>query len=548
MNGEAGHLDEARDAFARRNWVRARDGFIAARAHGPLSSDDTYALADAAWWLGLIDEALARYEDAYRLYLDEERPRQAAVTAFGIGYTLALRGDSAVGSGWMGRAVRLLEGEAESAEHGYLVFIDLEEALGAGDLETALARARDLQAMGRRFADSTLVALGVVGEGRALIKQGQVRRGLALLDEGMLAAVSERMDPSWAGNIYCSVMIACHELADVRRAAEWTQATARWCESMPAAGPFMGICRVHRAQILQIQGGWDEAEREADRVCRELAHFDVGTVAEAHYQMGEVHRLRGSLAAAEEAYRRAHALGRDPQPGLALLRLAQGRAEAAAASIQAALAGETRNRLARALLCAAQVEIALAAGTLDRARQAGDELAEIAAVYGSSGFEAVALSARGAIQLTEGQTAAALQTLRTACLCWQRLNAPYETARIRVLLARAYAALADPDASSLELDAAAAVFDRLGALPDARAVADLRGRPSLPGGLTEREAEVLAEVAAGKSNREIAGALFISEKTVARHLSNIFTKLGLTSRTAAAAYAIEHGLAVRGRG
>jgi DNA-binding NarL/FixJ family response regulator len=548
MNDPAGLLQDARDAFARRDWVRARAAFETARARATLSSDDTYAAADAAWWLGLIDEALAAYEDAYHLYLREHRPRKAANSALGIGYTLALRGDGAIGSGWMSRAVRLLEGEAESVEHGYLVFIEIETALGAGELESAIVRSRDLQEMGRRFADPTLTALGVVGEGRALIKRGQVSRGLALLDEGMLAAVSEEMDPSWAGNIYCSLMIACHELADVRRAAEWTQATARWCESMPAAGPFMGICRVHRAQILQLQGGWDDAEREAIRVCAELAHFDVGTVAEAHYQLGEVCRLRGRLAAAEDAYRHAHAMGRDPQPGLALLRLAQGRAAAAAASIQTALAGEARNRLVRARLCAAQVEIALAAGEMDVARRAGDELEEIAGVYGSSGFEAAALQARGAILLAEGQATAALQTLRAACLRWQRLNAPYETARVRVLLARLYEALGDRDAAALELDAAAAVFDRLGARLDARTVAELRDRPLLPGDLTEREVEVLAEVAAGKSNREIAGALFISEKTVARHLANIFAKLGLSSRTAAAAYAIEHGLARRGRG
>jgi DNA-binding NarL/FixJ family response regulator len=317
---------------------------------------------------------------------------------------------------------------------------------------------------------------------------------------------------------------------------------------MPAAGPFMGICRVHRAQILQLQGDWDEAEREAVRVCRELAHFDVGTVAEAHYQLGEVYRLRGRLADAEDAYRRAHGLGRDPQPGLALLRLAQGRADAAATSIQTALTGEERNRLVRARLCAALVEIALAIREIGVAWQAGDELMEIAGVYGSSGFEATALQARGAILFAEGQTAAALQTLRAACHCWQRLNAPYETARVRVLLARLYDALDDRDAAALELDAAAAVFDRLGAELDVKRVAALRDRPLPPGDLTEREVEVLAEVAAGKSNREVAAALFISEKTVARHLANIFTKLAVSSRTAAAAYAIEHGLTRRGRG
>jgi DNA-binding NarL/FixJ family response regulator len=338
------------------------------------------------------------------------------------------------------------------------------------------------------------------------------------------------------------MMRVCYELSDIRRAGEWTQATTRWCESLPASGPFMGVCRVHRAQVFQAHGAWEQAEREATRVCEELADFDLGTVGEGYYQLGEVRRLRGEFAAAEEAFRQAHQRGRDPQPGLALLRLAQGRLEAAAGSIQAALAVAVRDRLLRARLCAARVEIALATGEIDTARSACDELEETAGIYRSSGLLAAAQHARGAVLLAGGQAVEALQTSRAACLLWQQLNAPYEVARVRVVLARAHEALGDTDAAALELDAAEAVFTRLGAAPDAKRVAEMRRRPLLPDGLTEREAEVLSLVAAGSSNREIAGSLVISEKTVARHLSNIFTKLGLTSRTAAAAYAFEHRL------
>ncbi|MGH2585034.1 MAG: DNA-binding response regulator, partial [Dehalococcoidia bacterium] len=279
------HLEEAREAFARRDWVRARDGFSVAHERGALTADDMVAFGDSVWWLGFFKEANAFYEEAYRLYLDEARPRQAAMAAVVIAGFLFMRGDAAAGSGWMSRGLRLLKDEPEGAEHGYVLFMGLESALGEHDLDGTIDKARQMQKIGRRFADRSLTALGVTGEGRALIKQGRVSDGFALLDEAMLAALSEGLDPAWAGNIYCQVMRVCYELSDLRRAGEWTQATARWCESMPAAGPFMGVCRVHRAQVLQAHGAWEQAEREASRVCEELADFDVGTVAEGHYQV-----------------------------------------------------------------------------------------------------------------------------------------------------------------------------------------------------------------------------------------------------------------------
>jgi DNA-binding NarL/FixJ family response regulator len=341
---------------------------------------------------------------------------------------------------------------------------------------------------------------------------------------------------------------AFSELADVRRAAAWTEATSRWLAGLPPAVLFTGICRVHRSQVLQRRGAWSQAEREAALVCRDLADLHVAGAAEGHYQLGELRRLRGDLAGAEDAYRHAHELGRDPQPGLALLRLAQGRAATAAASIRAALTAVVHDRLARAQLCAAQVEIALAAGDPDSAATACEELTGTASTYGSSGLEAAALQARGAVLLAGGRPEAALPTLRAACRRWTELDAPYDAARVRLLLAGAYRALGDADAALRELDAAGAVFERLGATPDADRAAPLRGRPALPAGLTAREAEVLALVAAGRTNREIAQLLVLSHKTVARHLSNIFAKLEVTSRTQAAAYAFEHGLATPERG
>jgi DNA-binding CsgD family transcriptional regulator len=363
----------------------------------------------------------------------------------------------------------------------------------------------------------------------------------------MVAVLGDELSPTWSGNIYCHLMAACHELADFRRAAEWTRGTTQWLETLPAAVLFSGICRVHRSQVFQTTGAWERAESEALRVCEDLANIHVASVAEGHYQLAELRRLRGDWAGAELAYRDAHERGRDPQPGLALLRLAQGRIDAAVASIRAGLAG-TSDRLARARLCAAQVEIACAAGDLEKARKASGELDETASDYGSSGLDAMARHARGAVLLTGGHAAKALEMLRGACERWQELHAPYECARVRLLLARAYDLLGDSDAAARELDAAEAVFTHLGAAPDATTVVALRGKSLLPDGLTPREAEVLALVAAGKTNREVATALSISGKTVARHLSNIFTKIDVSSRTEAAAYAFAHDLTSPARG
>lgn len=551
-------LQAAREAYGRRDWPRARELFTAARADVELSAEDLYALSDAAWWMGAADESITTCEQAYRAYLDQQRPRQAAMAAFDVAINLFLRGDEARGSGWMGRAQRLLADEPDGAEHGYVRYVlEVEAALDGiaaphdVGLDALTASARAVQDIGRRHGDPSLVAVGMVGEGRALVRQGRVPEGVGLLDEAMLAVLGGDLNPAWAGNAYCHLMSAAWELTDFRRAAEWTEATARWLEGMPVAVVFTGVCRVHRSQVHQLHGAWERAEADAARVCTDLVDIEPAAAAEGHYQVGDIRRLRGDLAGAEESYQQAHRLGRDPQPGVALLRLAQGRLDAASASIRAALVAESADRLARARLCAAQVEIALAADDLVVARKACEELEDIAVTYGTTGLQVMARHARGSVLLAEGHPEEALPVLRDACRRWQDVEAPYDCARVRVLLALAYDALGDADAAGRELDAAAEVFDRLGAEPDSRQVAALRpGRPHLPDGLTAREAEVLALVAGGKTNRDIADELVISQKTVARHLSNIFTKLDVSSRTAAAGYAYEHGLAspAAGRG
>lgn len=432
-----------------------------------------------------------------------------------------------------------MEDEPNCPEQGFLLYLAVETSLDSD--EETLARARAVQGFGRRHADHNLIAAGLVAEGRVLIKRGRAQGGVALLDEGMLEASSEDLLPNWAGNVYCHLMAACCELGDIRRAAAWTQSTSEWCDRMAPAVLFKGICRVHRAQVMQIRGAWEQAQDEAERICQDAAHIHIGIAAEAHYQIGEIRRLRGDLDGAEVAYRQGHELGRDPQPGLALLRLAQGRPHPAAALIRAALAG-VADRLAQARLLAAQVQIAIAADDTAMASVAADELAAIADAYRSSGLQAAATRCSGAVLLATGRTEQALSTLRGACSGWSEPEAPYECAKVRVLLARAYRQLGDTESAERELVAACATFEELGAELDAR-LADGERRSALPNGLTEREAAVLALVAGGSTNRQIAEALLLSQKTVERHLSNIFTKLDVTTRTAAARFAFEYGIA-----
>jgi ATP/maltotriose-dependent transcriptional regulator MalT len=537
----AQQLQDAREAYARRDWVTARAAFAAAAMTSPLGADDTYAYANCAWWLGDLNPALATMQEAYRLYVDAGVQERAALVALDIGYTHLIRGEESHGTGWVQRAVRLLEDRPDTPEHAYLSYLDFEMAFGARQFDVALAAADAVAAAGVRFADVTLGALGILGRGRVLLSRGEVEPGLALLDEAMVAAVADDLDPSWAGNIYCHLMQACYEIADLRRAAEWTQATARWCEAMPGAGPFMGICRVHRAQLMHVQGAWDEAEAELERVASELADFDVEVVAAALYHRGDLQRLRGDWEAAQDSYRAAHRLGRDPQPGMALYSLARGRAAAAAKAIGSALAAAGDDAIASAALLPAAVEILLAVGDTAAAATGVRRLESLAATYQTGGFRAEAAAARGRLETITGTPHEALAALREAARIWQQLGAPYEVARARCLMAEAYERLGDSDSARLEREAAADACARLGVRPPP-ATAKKR---SLPDGLTPREAEVLALAAGGRSNQEIADDLVLSVRTVERHLATVYRKIGSqgpTARAAAVRYALREGL------
>jgi ATP/maltotriose-dependent transcriptional regulator MalT len=537
-------LGAARDALARHDWQAAYD------AADPAGSRDADRLweaarldvrAEAAWWLGRMDECIASREAAYTIFDECGEHRAAGQCAVWLYEHYCFKAQPNIGGVWLLRARRLLDADVECAEFGNLVLREVEVAHGRGDLELAAEQARAIVELGRRLRVTDLEAEALQTLGRVLVDQGFAREGLGYLDEAMLFAVEGRLGPYATGKVYCSLISACEELGDYRRAAEWTDATARWSERHPFA-VFPGLCRVHRAWALQCRGEWAQAEQEVVRACAELVGVSRAHAAAGFVEMGEVRRRVGDLEGAEDAFREAEALCGRPQAGLALLRLAQGRLDAATAIIVRALDEETWNRLTRAKLLPARVQIAVAAGDLESAVAATSELEAIASDFDSTALLAAAAAAHGRLRLAQGDATGACVALRQALDRWQDLDVPYEIATARLLLGQACRVAGDEDGAIGSFTAAEAIFEHLGAALDIRATRGLQQPATLPAGLTHREAQVLRLVATGLSNKDIAAALFLSQKTVARHVSNIFTKTGVSSRSAATAYAFEHGL------
>jgi DNA-binding CsgD family transcriptional regulator len=542
-SGVSDELERGRESYSSSAWTTAYEALSRADEVAPLMPGDLERLATSAYMLGREDEWMRLLERAYHGYSEAGQARRAVRCAFWIGTHLALRGEMGPATGWLGRAQRLLEREeGECVEQGYMLMPVVFQHEAEGDWEGASATAAAAAEIGERFDDPDLFALAVHVQGDVLVRYGRVREGLGLLDEAMVAVTTESLSPIVTGIVYCGVILTCEEVYELRRAKEWTVALTRWCERQPDLLAFTGRCLVHRAQLMRLQGAWPDALEEAERASRRFEEaINRAAAAKACYLKGEVHRLRGEFGQAEEAYGQASRLGLEPQPGWALLRLAQGNAAAAEAAIRRPL-GETTDRLRRAGLLPAAVEVMLATGEVDDARNACRELDGIAAEYESDMLRAMHAHARGAVELAAGDAAAALVRLRQAAQVWQGLEAPYEAARARVLVGQACRALGDEDAFALELGAARNAFEELGAGPDLASLDSLTEPAAAAHGLTSRELEVLRLLATGKSNREIAAALVISEHTVARHVQNIFTKLGVSSRTAAGAFAFEHDL------
>jgi DNA-binding CsgD family transcriptional regulator len=543
--GVSGALERGRAAFARDDWFDTYTALTSADRESTLLAPDLHRLGVSAYMIGKERESVDAHVRAHEAFLAGGEVTAAARSAFWVAFSLIDKpGQQAQAGGWLSRMRRLIDGRGPCAEEGLLLC-----ALGfrksvEGDVDGSCAACRQALEIGERFRDPDVIALARHSLGRALVRLGRTADGLSLLDEAMLDLTRGATTPMITGLVYCSLISACHELFDWRRAHEWTAVLDGWCTTHPDMVPFRGTCLVRRSELLQWHGQWPAAMDDVRRACEYLPgnRPDAGA---AFYQLADLHRLRGDVSGAEDAYRRASQAGRRPDPGWALLRLDTGDTDAACAAIRRALQ-EARDRRQRSHLLRAAVDILLEAHDPAGAAAAAGELTQLATTMDAPFLRAASAQASGTVALAAGNLDDALAHLRDAWQEWQRLEVPYELARVRVLVGLAYRQMGDRDGAQLEFDAAHEAFDRLGAAPDAARVAALAanvatGRPAA-GGLTGREVEVLRLVATGRTNRAIASELDISEKTVARHLANIFTKLDLASRAAATAYAYEHKL------
>jgi DNA-binding CsgD family transcriptional regulator len=536
-------LEAARAAFARRAWAAAADGYGAADRTGALDARDLGQAGLAAHLVGDEDRAVGLLTRAHEAALDRDDPAFAAHMAYWLGMMLANRGEMAVAGGWLARAQHLVEERGlDTVVSGYLRVPQALRLLDEGDPAGAYAAFEEAAACAERFDEVDLATLSRLGRGQALLSMGEIERGVAFLDDAMLAVTAGEVGPVVTGIVYCASIEAFHRIYDLRRAQGWTEALTRWRESQPDLVPFRGRCSVFRAELMRLRGDWPSARSEV-QLAEEwlLRPPPEPSVGEAFYLQGDLLRLEGDLDAADAAYRQGADWGRRPEPGIALLRLAQGRRSAAETMLRRAI-DETPDGLDRAPLLEALVTVALAGREIESARAAADDLGRLARIAGAPLLDAIAAAADGWVRLSGDEPAAALAAFRRASELWRTLEVPYESARAREGIGLACRALGDADGSALALDAARDAFRRLGADPDARRLERTIGSAPSPAGLSAREVEVLGRLAQGATNREIAEALGISERTVDRHVSNIYAKLDVSTRAAATAFAIEHRL------
>ena len=543
--------ERGRVCYERQEWNDAFEALSAADRTDALCAEDLNRLAWSAGLTARDDEMLVALERWHNAELAAGRTLVAARAALWLGFRLFARGEASRAGGWLGRSQRLVEEAGrDCVEQGYLMLPATQRLLNTGEFQAAHDTAARAVALGVRFDEPDLQAFARNLQGRALVRLGRLDTGLALMDEAMVAVRSGELSPVVTGLIYCSAIAAGQRIYAFERTREWTGALDAWCEARPQMVLFKGHCLVHRAQILRLGGAWPRALEEAQgAVSRCVGDFDREAAGLAHYEQAEVHRLCGEVVAAEGCYREASRCGVEPQPGLALMRLGQGDRAAAANAIRR-VAAATGDALARTRYLPAYAEIMLAVGDIEEARTASRELDQTAAGFKTDVLTALAWQTWGAVQLAAGNARAVLEPVRGAFRIWQQLGAPFEAAQQRLLLARACLAMGDAEGARLELDAACETFASLGAGPSLSEASTLREASApqhrLPGaavrGLTARELEVLRLLATGKTNKTIAQDLGLSGKTVDRHVSNIFDKLQVASRSAATAFAYEHHL------
>ena len=532
----------ARQAAARADWP---DAYAALKAldSSTFAAVDIDLFADAAWWTSRLDESIALRQRAYAAFAASDENLRAASAAWFLWFDHRFKGDLAIASGWLTRAARHVAHAPESLEAAFVLLAAAEVACGGCEFEVARERAEEALEHGRRLRNPDVIAVAMTTLGDCAIAAGESAAGLAILDDAMCSVIVGELTPLCMGIVYCSVIASCFAVADLGRATEWTNAAISWCDSVPNGSPYHGICRVHRVEVTTLLGAWPQAAIDARRACDELTALSPAAAGESYYAMGEVHRRRGELALAEAAFVQAHDLGREPQPGLALLRLQQARPEDARPLLRIEASTFSRARLPRSLLLAAQVEVAIELGDVDRAHAAVEALQALATD---------APQQRGRCLRRSRARVSSPRDRRCRERVWRResrrhafrdLRLPYEAALARVVHGRAARAAGDEAGSRLELEAARRAFLELGATYDAARV-ELMLQPAAKraGGLTERELEVLVLLAAGKTNREIAREMYLSEHTVARHLQNMFAKLDVSSRAGATAYAFRHEL------
>jgi DNA-binding CsgD family transcriptional regulator/tetratricopeptide (TPR) repeat protein len=535
-------VQAARDAYQRRAWADATKLFLRADAETGLDIDDLEALVWSAALSARDHEMLAALERVYAHHADNENHEQCARAAFWSGLRNMLIGEVGLGAGWLQRAAKHAERTApDCVQRGYLLLPQVFMNRGKGEYEAAIELADKAMAFGENGDEPDLIALAGSLKGGILFRLGRIEDGYVPIDEAMLLANGGRLSPIVSGVVYCEIIASCCRVLEMARAREWTAILNDWCQLNPQAKAFTGVCQVHRAEVLQLEGKWGEAFAEAERAGSGLKGTTEQTaMANAAYRRGEILRLRGAFADSDIEYRRAGEIGIDPQPGLALLRLAQGRKEEAAAMIRRAL--ETAGDMPRkAALLPAAIEIFIAQDDLNAAEILCGELTAVAKYYGTEILARVADQGCGSLALARGEWAAGVGALNRARLYWSEFGAPYLVARLRFDVARGCAELGDAESAEMELDAAQKLFKKLGAEPDLARIRAIRAGTKVPdtGKPTAREREVLSLMADGSTNQKIAETLGLSPKTVNRHVENIFNKLGVTSRAAAVAKALK---------